>query len=172
MREADPDAALRKRTASRCSRKQCERCGQVGWYKPMERRCKYHRFGPRSYWCYGKVVAVTVRRRAAETEATGDAVDAAELGRIRGELWRRRAGQQAARVRKRLEDAEDRVCTAQRELRRAETVATKWARKVAALERRAAMTDAAVAERYDHLNRGRQIQQVRRRLVAAAGGGE
>ena len=75
-------------------------------------------------------------------------------------------------MRKRLEDAEDRVCTEQRELRRAETAAIKWARRVAALEKRAAMTDAAVAEMYDRLNRGRQIQQVRRRLVAAAGRGE
>lgn len=151
-----------KKSPRRTARKVCAKCAKAGWYRPRETRCKRQKFGPGSYWCYGRLSAVTKPTAPLKHPAgyyiTEEGM--AEAQAERGAAVRKDAEKKLANARKQVDD-----CT--RRMARLTTSLRMWQKRTAYYATRASVTDAEVeAERIARLSRP---AKPRRRGIAIGG---
>lgn len=145
-------------------KKRCLKCGTVALYRPAVRRCRHQKFGPRSYWCYGKLEAVPVTPRVRRNDDVHVPVPAGKgIGWVLSEeaaVMRDTAN--GARMRsdaqKKMDDANEKIVDKQRQVARLTRQISELQRKSRHYAKRAMMSDAEIAAEREK----RIAQQARR----------
>lgn len=132
------------KSPTRTVKKTCDKCGEAGYYRPRDRRCKRRAFGVGSYACWGNLTPV-VRARKATEPASGDAIRAAlDAARLVPEESAAAAEKVRADARVKLEQAQAKVAALIAKVRRQTTLLTKYQARAGYYARRAAMTNEEV----------------------------
>lgn len=147
-----------KKSTKRTVRKVCARCGEKGWYRERETKCKRRRFGRGSYCCWGELTRV--RRRTPDADVLRDANGTPRpLGyylneEAQLELQVQRGGKVRADAERKLAHARRMVAEKTKQMKRLVTSLRMWERRATYYAKRATVSDAEVeAERLARLNR-------------------
>lgn len=166
--------------------KRCDKCGTVAQYRPRVRRCRHQKFGPRSYWCYGRLVPLPVAKPKVKVKAKKDDDVAVPVPPGKGLGWvlseeamemrtQERGARVRAEARRKFDDINERIVDKQRQVARLTGSISALQRKATYYARRVAMTDAQVAaERQARLDQQarRAASAPRRRGIMLPGGDE
>lgn len=169
---------LRTKSPTRTKRRQCGRCGKIGYYAPGWKGCLQLVGLLGTYRCPGWLRAV--QRKPKRTLQEGIKAMLAEPdapGPSRADDLRRKAAQNMEHAAKRAADWQVRFNKNVGHLRRygtkrwalrcaaAATEANKWARKVAYYQKRTEMTDAELAAEIERLLRALERKRKTRRAM-------
>lgn len=152
----------------RKAKKRCERCGHVGLVPERRTKCRRQNFGPNSFWCYGRLVAVERKVRAVGNVAVPEGKGLGWV--LTDEAEHARCEQFRTDARKQRDAAAKKIAETITKIKRATTSLELWRDRERRYAEQERLTDAEIATaREKRLARSaaRKAKNVRRAIQVA-----